>query len=194
MNKVKNIRVGIIAEDNSDVDAARVMIRRIAETNRIDVKKFVGRGCGKIMKKCNAWASILKTKGCKYLILIHDLDRNDLAVLMQSIEDAVSPCPIDPYLICVPIEEMEAWWLADPQAIKTALKLDKAPKVIGLPQSIPSPKEKLGVLVNRCSKSRKLYLNTKHNAAIAEVLDFSKAMGCNSFTPFFKFVTKNMKG
>lgn len=193
MNKAKNIRVGIIAEDESDVDAARVMIRRIAENDRIDIKKFVGKGCGKIKRKCNAWASILKAKGCACLILIHDLDRNDLTELKKRIEVSVSPCPINPYLICIPIEEMEAWWLADPVAIKTALKLDKVPTVKGRPQNIASPKEHIGILVKRFSNNKKLYLNTEHNVTIAAALNFTKAMKCDSFVPFFRFVSNNIK-
>jgi len=192
MSKARAIRVGIIAEDNSDVDAAKIIIHRIAKSDNVGVKKFVGQGCGRIKRKCGAWASILKTKGCHYLILIHDLDRNDLDDLRLKIEEAVSPCPIEPYLICIPIEEMEAWWLADPKAIRTALKLDKIPKVKGNPQHIASPKEHIGVLVRKCSKNKKVYLNTKHNAKIAAYLDFSKAMRCDSFVPFFDFVTEHI--
>jgi hypothetical protein len=194
MSNGKHVRVGIIAEDESDVDAARVLMRRIAGSDRIGVKKFVGKGCGKIKRKCNSWASTLKAKGCKCLIVIHDLDRNGLVELREQIADALAPCPIDPHLICIPVEEMEAWWLSDPTAIHKALKLDTTPKVKGHPEKIASPKEHIGDLVNRCSKNRKVYLNTEHNAAIAAELDFERAKRCDSFTPFFAFVVKHMKG
>lgn len=192
MSKPRAIRVGIIAEDYSDVDAAKIMIYRIAERDNIGVKKFVGHGCGRIKRKCKAWVSNFKTKKCRYLILIHDLDRNDLNDLRQRLKESVSPCPIEPYLICIPIEEMEAWWLADPQAIRTALNLDRIPKVKGNPQHITSPKERIAAMVKQCSNNNKVYLNTKHNAKIAAHLDFTKAMRCDSFVPFFNFVTKHM--
>jgi hypothetical protein len=185
-------RVGIIAEDDSDVDAAKVLIRRVAETSSIGVKRFVGQGCGKIKRKCLSWATTLKSKGCQYLILIHDLDRNDLQQLRDHLEAAISPSPIATYLICIPVEEMEAWWLSDPQAIKKALNLKVAPKVTVHPQLIASPKEHIAELVRTCSKKTKMYLNTKHNEKIAEHLDLSKARKCDSFEPFFNFVREHM--
>lgn len=186
------LRVGIIAEDNSDVDAAKILIRRIADKNNIGVKRFVGKGCGRIKRKCSSWARTLKSKGCKYLILIHDLDRNDLRALTTNLEAAISPSPITPYLICIPVEEMEAWWLADPLAIRKALNLDVTPKVKGQPQNIFSPKEHIGALVKKCSK-KKMYLNTKHNEKIAQHLNLNKAKNCDSFMPLFAFVTEHMK-
>ena len=87
---------------------------------------------------------------------------------------------------------MEAWWLADPEAIRKALKLQKAPTIKGRPQNIKSPKEYISTLVRRCSQKKKDYLNTKHNAGIATHLDFTKAKQCDSFVPFFDFVTEHM--
>jgi hypothetical protein len=192
MSKLKSHRVGIIAEDESDVDSVKVLMHRISENHAIDVKKFVGKGCGRIKRKCRSWASTLKAKGCRCLILIHDLDRNDLVQLRQRIEDAVSPSPIQPYLICIPVEEMEAWWLSDPQAIKLALNLRKTPNVKGHPEDIASPKERISALVRHYSDKTKVYMNTEHNAKIAVYLDLGKAKRCHSFVPFFDFVTKHI--
>jgi hypothetical protein len=186
-------RVGIIAEDESDVDAAKVLIRRISGKENISVKRFVGKGCGRIKRKSLSWANTLKSKGCKYLILIHDLDRKDINELRAGLESAISISPISPYLICIPVEEMESWWLADPDAIRKALKLRKAPKVKDQPQSITSPKEHIGDLVRKCSNNTKIYLNTEHNKTIAMHLDICKARKmCDSFEPLFKFVTEFM--
>ena len=194
MSKSKHFYVGIIAEDESDVDAMRVLIERIAESESICIKKFVGKGCGKIKRKCNSWASTLKAKRCQCLILIHDLDKNHQTELKKQIEDALSPCPINPYLICIPVEELEAWLLADPDAIYAALNLDKIPKIPHNPESIKSPKEHIGTLVKRCSSNQKIYINTKHNKTIAEKLNIDKAKHCKSFIPFYQFVITNIKG
>ncbi len=192
MSKARPPRVGIIAEDDSDVAAAKVLIRRLAKSDNIGFKKFVGQGCGRIKRKCQSWANTLKIKGCRYLVLIHDLDRNNLDALRTNLEAAISPSPIMPYLICIPIEEMEAWWLSDPQAIRKALNLQVTPKIKGHPQSIASPKEHIGTLVRQCSNKTKIYLNTEHNAKIAEHLSLSKARQCDSFIPFCDFVTKHI--
>ncbi len=192
MSSKRPPKVGIIAEDDSDVESAKILIRRIADKDKITFKKFVGQGCGRIKRKCHSWALNLHLKGCRYLILIHDLDRNELKKLKSDLEDAVSPSPITPYLICIPVEEMEAWWLSDPAAIKNALNLKNIPKIIGNPQDIQSPKEHIGKLVNQYSEKTKVFLNTEHNPVIAEHLDLIKARQCNSFIPFFDFVSENI--
>lgn len=192
MNKSKSFKIGIIAEDDSDVDAARVLIRRISNNKDVEIRKFVGRGCGRIKRKCMAWANILKTKGCRYLILIHDLDRNNLTELKMQIDSIMNPCPIANFLVCIPIEEMEAWFLADPNAIQAVFNLPKPPIIKGHPQSISSPKEKIGDLVKKYSNKKQIYLNTKHNYKIAEHLDFNKAKRCDSFVPFHNFIASNI--
>lgn len=181
-------QVGIIAEDDSDVGSVRILIHRISGNYRIGTKKFIGKGCGKIKRKCNAWADLLRKRGCSALIVIHDLDNNSIRELYNKIEIALSPCPIKKYLICIPVQELEAWLLCDPTAIKGAMKLRKEPKVNGIPENINSPKEYLGSIIYKASDSEKIYLNTKHNESIATALSISKALRCPSFKPFYKFI------
>src|SRR5690349_20206340 len=120
--------IGLIAEDNSDVNSLRILIHRIAGNSKIGVRSFVGNGCGLLRRKCKSWAAQLKDKGCSILILVHDLDRNDFADLLNQLRIAIAPCPIGDYLICIPIEELEAWLLSDSLAIKNTMNLAKAPK------------------------------------------------------------------
>lgn len=191
MSKSKVIRIGIIAEDNSDVDSLKILIKRISNMERIGFKKFAAKGCGKIKRKCLAWANDLKIKGCTHLILVHDLDRNELSKLREKLEDLISPCPISSYLICIPIEEMEAWFLSDPSAISQALKINKI-NINNHPQKISSPKEEIGKLVKRASKGEKTYINTKHNSLIASLIDLNKILICDSYVPLHKFVIDNI--
>src|SRR5258708_5541457 len=99
--------IGIIAEDESDVNSARVLIHRIANNDRIKIKHFLGKGCGKLIKKCYTWAQQLHLKGCSYLIVIHDLDNKIHSKLEEKIKLALNPCPIKKHLICTPIKELE---------------------------------------------------------------------------------------
>jgi hypothetical protein len=185
--------VGIIAEDYCDVDSIRVLIHRIAKNSRIGIRQFVGKGCGKIMRKCHAWSRQLKQKGCTLLILIHDLDRNTLTDLRGKIRSALNPCSINNHLICIPVQELEAWLLSDPAAIKAAMNIRKVPNVTGRPENINSPKEYLGQIIYRASNGEKIYLNTKHNEKISEELSISKAVKrCPSFVPFNNFVQEHL--
>jgi hypothetical protein len=189
----QNFRIGIIAEDDSDVESAKIMIRRIAGNERLGFKRSIGKGCGKIRRKCHDWAKNLNDKGCSRLVLLHDLDRKNIGELYKAIYSSLQPCPINKFLICIPVEEMEAWFLADPEAISKALNLRKTVKVKGMPEKIMSPKEHIDVLVKRASNNEKEYLNTEHNAKISKYVDFSKLKKCASFVPFFNFIENEIK-
>ncbi len=186
--------VGIIAEDDSDIDCLKVFIHRIKSDEKIGIKKFVGKGCGKIKRKANSWAVQLKTKGCKSLILVHDLDKNNLTELKRKINDSINPCPITNHLICVPIQELEAWLISDTKAIQKSLGLPKQPKITGLPENIDSPKEKLGELIQRFSNNEKIYMNTKHNELIAnEICIDTIKKKCPSFVELYNFIDNKIK-
>jgi len=192
MSKTRFPHVGIIAEDDCDVESAKVLIHRIANNNQIGIKKFVGQGCGRIMRKCNSWANQLKKRGCSVLIVIHDCDTNPLTDLYIKIKKALEPCIIANYLICIPVQEFEAWFLSDPDAIKTGMNLKKKPNIKGLPETINSPKEYLGKLIRKFSEGEKIYTNTKHNEKIAKKLSIEKVTKlCPSFVLFRNFIETN---
>jgi hypothetical protein len=189
MTKVKTI--GIIAEDESDFNCARILIQRIIRKNGIGFKKSIGNGCGKIRKKALDYSEDLKNRGCTLLIFLQDLDRNDLDLLHKELNDKLRKGGISNYFICIPIEEIEAWLLSDPQGIQEALKLKKAPNVKHPPETITSPKEKLEELVSICSNKEKVYLNTKHNEIIASKISIGEmSKKCPSFNKFHAFIAE----
>ncbi len=71
------MKVGIIAEDDSDADVVREMMLSLLRPHRIGFKRFVGNGCGKLRRKCGAWAAILVRQGCPWIMVVHDLDVYD---------------------------------------------------------------------------------------------------------------------
>ncbi|MGV8171688.1 MAG: hypothetical protein ACP5OA_03275 [Candidatus Woesearchaeota archaeon] len=64
--------VGIIAEDQSDVDCFKVIIRRITANSKIKFLHHIGKGCGRIANKANRWAANLvdTEKAYKYMLSI----------------------------------------------------------------------------------------------------------------------------
>ena len=185
--------VGLIAEDDSDVFVAEILIRKIARKN-FKTKQFVGRGCGKIVAKCRSWATALRQRGCSLLIVLHDLDQRQEPILRASLVDALNPCPIAHHVIVIPIRELEAWLLADHEAINRAMKLARPLNQIADPQGVPRPKERLRDLIYSRSDHTTTYVNTIHNTRIAEQLSVARIRArCTSFGPFEQFVSRHLR-
>ena len=191
MSKTKKIKsIGLIVEDNSDFNSFKIIISRIIQKGNLTFKKAIGKGCGKMKKKAVIYANLLTDKGCDLVILVHDLDKNDLNQLNNNLEQLIDSSQAKNSFVCIPIEEIEGWFLSDLDGIKNVFNLDRIPKINGNPESISSPKEKLENSVYKCSNHKKIYLNTKHNSLLSENLDLNKINNkCASFKKLVKFVT-----
>ncbi len=189
MNKNSKL-VGLIAEDESDIESIKEFIRRITGKHNIGFKHFIGRGCGKIKRKGDDWAKQLKDRCCKVLILVHDLDENNYTDLYNLISNNLSPFVIKETLILIPIQEMEAWFLSDPKAIRKTFNLKKEPKNFSHPENINSPKEVLARVIEKLSANSKIYLNTKHNVLLAKNTNIQTLKTkCKSFNSFHQFAS-----
>lgn len=185
MSKIK--KIGIIVEDESDFESFRNLIRRITNKDRLSFAKHIGNGCGKIRRKAQDYCRNLENRGCDLLLLVHDLDKNNLVELEQDLSKKFKSSK--PHFICIPTEELEAWFLSDPEGIKEALNLKRKPNVKGQPETISSPKEYLGHQIKSCSDNEKIYLNTKHNALLSSKVSIALIkQKCVSFDKFHTFI------
>jgi hypothetical protein len=182
------MRVGIIAEDTSDVEVVTAITLNLLRPLNVGFKHFVGNGCGKLRRKCGAWADILVKAGCPWIIVIHDLDKHheqDLrGILLSTIEEAQSKASV----VLLPRLEIEAWLLYDSAAIAAAFNESVRPKLPHNPELLVDPKQYLHDLVWKTY--RKQYLSTLHNAKIAKQLDVSCLTNSASFSPHPEFVSR----
>jgi hypothetical protein len=185
-------RIGLIAEDSSDVEVINELIRKIAAGRQFTIKKFVGHGCGKIRGKCLQWAQALKNQRCSSVILLHDLDNKSLPELEKQLKDSFRPCPIKKNVIIIPVQEIEAWLLCDEVAIKKALNLKDKVTHVANPESIVDPKKRLEEIIYLRSGKTKRYINTIHNRKIAAEISLTKLRRCKSFSPLEKFLHENL--
>lgn len=179
-------KIGIIAEDSSDVSVIYVILGKYLSSNDFSVKKFVGNGCGKLRNKCGAWANMLVKSGCEHILIFHDRDRNEEKAIREVLESKVCKEEFPNSIIVIPVEELEAWLLADSNAIKVAFNLKNAPNQISDCEAVESPKEFLRDMVWKIGKKR--YLNTTHNKKIAEQSNISSFLRCKSYKSFDKYV------
>jgi len=180
------MKLGIIAEDDSDVGVISQLTRRMVHPRKIGFKRFIGNGCGKIMRKCHAWAETLVRQGCLWVVVVHDCDRNDERTLRQRLEAAVFGVNAHASVVLIPIREIEAWLLFDSKAIASTFREERRPHLPGDPESLQDPKKTLSRIIWKTY--RKQYLNTIHNEIIAKSLDPKFLSRAKSFEPYPPFV------
>ena len=131
-------------------------------------------------------------EGCSIFIIVHDLDRNpqndslnNETELRSKLEKLSSGVESFNKHICIPIEELEAWFWSDPEVIKY-LGGEKG-KAHPNPHEIKSPKEKLIEL--SVGENRKPRYSTNMNVELAERLNLNICSNrCASFKNLLNFL------
>ena len=188
---MSNIKIALIAEDETDCAAIRKIVHRVLGTE-IATKKWASNGCSALKKKLTAKLKVLSSEGCNIFIVVHDLDRNPQngtlnkeAPLRSKLEALSSEIESLKKHICIPIEELEAWFWSDPEVVKY-LGGEKG-KAYPNPHEIKSPKEKLIAL--SVGENRKPRYSTNMNFELAARLNLALCSDrCPSFKDFLKFL------
>jgi hypothetical protein len=182
---MSNIKIALIAEDDTDCDAIRKIVHRVLGED-VTTKKWASKGCSALKKKLTAKLKLLSNEGCSIFIIVHDLDRNpqndslnNETELRSKLEKLSSGVESFNKHICIPIEELEAWFWSDPEVIKY-LGGEKG-KAHPNPHEIKSPKKKLIEL--SVGENRKPRYSTNMNVELAERLNLNI---CSDHCPSFK--------
>jgi hypothetical protein len=180
------MQIGVIAEEHNDVEVLEEITAKIISKNKFSFKRFVGHGCGKFRRKCGSWAQNLLDRGCSHLVILHDLDVNDESKLRKDLQEQVRGIRFKGCIVLIPVHEIEAWLLADPEAICKTFNFRRVFKLKKNPELIIRPKEELRDLVWKHGQKR--YLHTIHNRKIAKNIKIRRLNACSSFIPYPKFV------
>lgn len=189
---MSKLRIALIAEDDTDCEAVLTIVRSVLNDQQISTKKWASKGCSTLRQKLSAKLSALSNDGCNAFIIIHDLDRNpengtlnDEVQLRKVLEKSASNIKQSVRHICIPIEELEAWFWADPKVIEYIGK--GRGKASANPHLIAKPKEEL-IKLSRDEKRRPRY-STNMNAELAKDLDLELcAQRCESFRALLEFL------
>lgn len=135
--------------------------------------------------------SALEADGCVAAIIVHDLDRNpanntlnDEAKLRSALEAIEVPRGLE-RIVCIPVEELEAWFWADPDV----LALVGNGSAAASPHLIKQPKERL-IALSRGANQKPRY-STNDNERLATKLNLGLcATRCPSFRAMRDFVRR----
>lgn len=183
---------GILAEDDSDTQTLKVIVKRLAGNSSLTVKTKSYNGCGKLLRKGAKQLQLFKELSLTRFIVCHDADgpdprqKHDLVI-----RKIVQPSGLSSdCCVVIPVQELEAWILADIECASNVFPSWK-PKPIENPESIPRPKEYVERL-SRSSNHKPRYSHAVHNERMAKHLDLGKvATKCSAFRTLVAFV-KNL--
>jgi hypothetical protein len=194
--KAAGVRIGVLAEDKTDCDALREIIERIGkEVNAptFGVEPDWGDGCGNLRRQARAMIRQMANKGCGAVVLVHDLDRDpvnrqlrDERALRATLEAIECPAGVR-RLICIPVEEIEAWFWSDQDLLDEVVGVKGKAKAAHQPELIVQPKEKL-IRLSRDAGRRPRYSRIV-NKDLAKKLNLDVcAQRCRSFRELREFV------
>lgn len=180
----------VLAEDRSDADALVVLVKRISGKLNSHVGKKGFSGCGELCRKAGSHIADFASQGVTHFIICHDSDGNDPAAIRQKVLAGIeAKFALKGYhhKIVVPIQELEAWIIADDIAISKVIPTLSIGEV-KQPETINSPKEWL-ISASRAGRSRPLYSPTTFNHQVVRHLDIAKVeKKCSSFRELATFI------
>lgn len=159
------LTIGLIAEDRTDCEAIKEIVKRVR--SQAKTKSWASKGCSHLRRKLQAKINNMSEQGCTAFIILHDLDRNPLNnslnnehQLREELKQKSVFHPQKNVHICIPIEELEAWFWSD-QKIVSDLGKGKG-KSHRNPHLITKPKEKLIKLSQGENRKPRYSTNMNH--------------------------------
>lgn len=161
----------ILAEDDSDADTIACIVRRRVHAGA-SIKKKGYDGCGALCRKGARDIIQFATKGANRIIVCHDADSNPPSAIREKVLNKIIRPSGYSGIACVvvPVEEIEAWIIADEQAVNAVIPTFTF-KAQPNPENIPRPKEWL-CKQSRAANGSPLYSSTTFNPSVAMHLRF----------------------
>lgn len=185
------LTLGVLAEDTNDCDVIDMLIGRILAEKQVSAGQYkvhrrADKGCAKLLRKARPWIRELTDRGCRSIILVHDRDSNDEAQLRAKLSALPVPRGVR-RLVCIPVEEIEAWFFASPRALQLVCRDRGASYVHPSPHLIANPKEKLKEL--SLGANRRPRYSENDNARLAAALELDAcARRCPAFRELRQFI------
>lgn len=182
----------VLTEDDYDFQTFKKIIRRLANNPRLPIGGRGWDGCTEMMNKSARFLMALQPPPDHRCIVVHDCDgKDEVALRAEVMRRIVKPASLkNECCVVLPREEVEAWILADFNAIKQFAPSWEVPKnEIANPENVGGAKERL----HKLSRDAKLRprISEANNPRLAELLDLQVVeKKCPSFKVLADFVRK----
>ncbi len=177
--------IAILAEDTSDVEALKYIVRRALGQERLPLWTKGYGGGGDLLSKGVRDIRQLQREGVQRFVVCHDADTESWEAVDSKVRRRLlTPTGIaERCCVAVPVQELEAWLIADEQAINAVITSFRFGGHRS-PEQINSPKEWLRSESRRAG-GKPLYVPKMHNPRVAERLRLEVVgQKCPSFRRF----------
>ena len=182
---------GIIGEEASDTQVIKVIIRNLTGAQKQKCLCQGYSGDGELFNNGARDLRSFKNQGCTKFVVCYDADGPDPSQRDERvIQEIIRPAGIESdYCVVIPVQELEAWILADIQAVSKVFTGWKPSPFKENPEGVKDPKERL-ISENRKHFGKPKYTPSTHNPKVANYLDlFMVRKRCPSFEKLAKWVT-----
>ena len=179
--------LAVLGEDRSDAECLVNIVRRISGRPNQTVFRKGFNGCAELRRKARSHLALFSQKGCTRFIICHDADTNPPENILRLVSNALGDEFRDNSFIAVPVQEIEAWLIADKAAIESTIpSLDIAE--VHRPEAIDNPKEWL-IDASRARNAKPGYSPHTFNPRVAAKLHPERvAAKCPSFKKLRDYV------
>ncbi len=182
---------GILGEEDSDAQSLKVLVRGLANQANMSILARGFSGCGDLLNKGSRQLRAFADQGCDRFVVCHDADGADPSEKHNEImQRVIAPSRIaTSYCVVIPVQELEAWILADIEAVSNVFPSWRPAPIRENPEAIRNPKERLQRASQRHNK-KPIYDPTTHNQRVAKYLRLDHVRRrCPSFERLSYFVT-----
>ena len=81
---------GVLGEDKSDFQTLKILVQRLADKKKVDIRGKGYTGCGELLKKGGEDLKLLSDMGCTRFIIAHDADQRDSKEVGQMVRDKIT--------------------------------------------------------------------------------------------------------
>lgn len=183
-------RFAVLGEHRSDAETIVVLMKRLLHDDRASIRLKGYNGCSQLRRKGAKQIRLFANLGANRFVVCHDADGPDPAPAHEKVRrEVVEPSGVqESCCILIPVEELEAWIIADERAISQTIPTFASPAVSN-PEGQNDPKEWI-IRQSKQNRSRPLYVPSMHNARVAKYLDLDRvAEKCPSFKPLVAFLS-----
>jgi len=180
----------VLGEHASDALTVKVLMRRLSGNRSISIKTKGFQGGGDLLNKGAKQLNLFKSLGCDQFVVCYDADGPDPEPRrIKVMQKVVAPSGLaQSCCVVIPVQEIEAWILADIEAVTNVFRSWCPGPFDREPEREPKPKELLERL-SRLNGKKPIYAHATHNPKVAEHLDLERVRKrCSSFEGLCKFI------